>query len=95
MFPDLQVSVSSEIVREYREYERTSTTVLDAYIGPLVKGYLDRLESEMRDRSFDGRFLVMRSGGGAMTVDQARSAPMHTVLGGRRAASSAPLTWEE
>jgi N-methylhydantoinase A/oxoprolinase/acetone carboxylase beta subunit len=82
MLPDLQVSVSSEIVREYREYERTSTTVLDAYIGPLVKGYLDRLESEMRDRSFDGRFLVMRSGGGAMTADQARSAPMHTVLSG-------------
>jgi N-methylhydantoinase A len=80
--PDLQVSVSSEIVQEYREYERTSTTVLDAYIGPLVKGYVDQLQSALRDRGFAGRFLIMRSGGGAMTAEQARSAPMHTVLSG-------------
>lgn len=80
--PSLQVSVSSEIVREYREYERTSTTVLDAYIGPVVKGYVDRLEAALRERGFGGRFLIMRSGGGAMTAQQARSAPMHTVLSG-------------
>jgi N-methylhydantoinase A len=80
--PELQVSVSSEIVREYREYERTSTTVLDAYIGPLVKGYVDRLQATLRERGFAGRFLIMRSGGGAMTAQQARSAPMHTVLSG-------------
>ena len=80
--PELQVSVSSEIVREYREYERTSTTVLDAYIGPLVKGYVDRLQAALRERGFAGRFLIMRSGGGAMTAQQARSAPMHTVLSG-------------
>lgn len=80
--PDLQVSVSSEIVREYREFERTSTTVLDAYIGPLVTGYVDRLEAALRERGFRGRFLIMRSGGGAMTADHARSAPMHTVMSG-------------
>jgi N-methylhydantoinase A len=80
--PRLHVSVSSEIVLEYREYERTSTTVLDAYVGPVVKGYIDRLEAALRERGFAGRFLIMRSGGGAMTADQARSAPMHTVLSG-------------
>jgi N-methylhydantoinase A len=82
ILPEVQVSVSSEIVREYREYERTSTTVLDAYIGPLVKGYVDRLQAAMRERGFAGRFLIMRSGGGAMTAEQARSMPMHTVLSG-------------
>jgi N-methylhydantoinase A len=80
--PDLQVSVSSEIILEYREYERTSTTVLDAYIGPVVKGYVDQLEAALRDRGFAGRFLIMRSGGGAMTAEQARSTPMHTMLSG-------------
>ena len=69
-------------MREYREYERTSTTVLDAYIGPLVKGYVYRLQAALRERGFAGRFLIMRSGGGAMTAQQARSAPMHTVLSG-------------
>jgi N-methylhydantoinase A/oxoprolinase/acetone carboxylase beta subunit len=82
LYPDVQVSASFEILREYREYERTSTTVLDAYIRPIFASYVDRLEVELADRGFRGRFLIMRSGGGAMTAAQARMSPTHTILSG-------------
>lgn len=82
LFPDLEVSVSFEIMREYREYERTSTTVLDAYIRPIFARYVEHLEQELAERGFDGRFLILRSGGGAMTADQARRSPTHTILSG-------------
>jgi N-methylhydantoinase A len=81
-YPTLEVSASHEIAREYREYERTSTTVLDAYIRPIFARYLDRLEEELRARGFAGRFLIMRSGGGAMTAGQARHSPTHTIVSG-------------
>ena len=80
--PETKVSISSDIAREHREYERTSTTVLDAYIRPIFERYVDDLESSLRERSFDGRFLVMRSGGGAMTAGAARLSPTNTVLSG-------------
>lgn len=82
LYPALDVSVSSEIVQEYREYERTSTTVLDAYIRPVFGRYIERLEQALVERGFAGRFLIMRSGGGAMTADQARRSPTHTIMSG-------------
>ena len=80
--PQTRVSISSDIAREHREYERTSTTVLDAYIRPIFERYIDELESGLGARGFDGRFLVMRSGGGAMTAGAARRSPTNTVLSG-------------
>jgi N-methylhydantoinase A len=80
--PDLEVSVSHELVREYREYERTSTTVLDAYIKPIVRRYLARLEDNLEGRGFAGHFLVTRSGGGAMTARRAKETPAHLILSG-------------
>src|SRR5690606_7224589 len=59
--PDLFVTLSHEILREYREYERTSTTALNAYVGPRVEGYLKRLESHLRNGVFDGKIQIMRS----------------------------------
>ena len=82
LYPQVEVSASFEILREYREYERTSTTVLDAYIRPIFVSYVDRLESTLAERGFRGRFLIMRSGGGAMTAGQARRSPTHTILSG-------------
>jgi N-methylhydantoinase A len=82
LYAQLEVSVSSELAREYREYERTSTTVLDAYIRPIFAGYVERLEQALVARGFGGRFLIMRSGGGAMTAEQARRRPTHTILSG-------------
>jgi N-methylhydantoinase A len=78
----VSVSVSTDITQEYREYERTSTTVLDAYIKPIFESYVTDLESDLRDRGIDGRFLITRSGGGALAAANAKSAPVHTILSG-------------
>lgn len=80
--PGFEVSVSHELSREYREYERTSTTVLDAYIKPIVGRYIAQLEHDLADRGFNGHFLVTRSGGGAMTARSAKEAPAHLILSG-------------
>ncbi|MFZ5706509.1 MAG: hydantoinase/oxoprolinase family protein [Pseudomonadota bacterium] len=81
-FPHLAVSTSSGITREYREYERTATAVVDAYINPIFGNYVDRLDSALRDAGFGGRFLIMRSAGGAMSAEAAKAAPIYTVLSG-------------
>lgn len=80
--PGVDVTLSHELAREYREYERTSTAVLDAYIKPIVRSYLEVLEAELADRGFEGRFLMSRSGGGAMTANAAREQPVNLILSG-------------
>ncbi|GAA1589291.1 hydantoinase/oxoprolinase family protein [Leucobacter aridicollis] len=80
--PGVQVTISHELSREYREYERTSTAVLDAYIKPIMHNYLRTLEGELADRGFDGKFLMSRSGGGAMTASTAREQPVNLILSG-------------
>lgn len=82
LFPDIWLSVSHEVVREYREYERTCTTVLDAYIRPIFEKYIDELYSDLADKGFGGRFLVMRSSGGAMTAQAAKQRPLDSVMSG-------------
>ena len=74
--PGMFVSLSHDILREYREYERTSTTALNAYVGPRVRGYLDRLEGFLSDGSFGGSIQIMRSNGGTMSLSQARVQPV-------------------
>jgi len=81
-FPDVSVSVSSDITGEYREYERTSTAALDAYIKPIFESYVDELDSTLADRGFDGSFFITRSGGGTLTAESAKTAPVHTILSG-------------
>ena len=81
-FPDLAVSISSDVTREYREYERTSTTVLDAYIRPIFEAYVNQLDEGLQDQAFTGSFLIMRSSGGAMTADAAKVSPIFTVMSG-------------
>lgn len=80
--PDVEVTLSHELSREYREYERTSTAVLDAYIKPIVRRYLRLLEGELDEGGFGGRFLMTRSGGGAMTASAAREQPVNLILSG-------------
>jgi N-methylhydantoinase A len=75
-FPQLFVTLSHEILREYREYERTSTTALNAFVGPRVDGYLGRLERFVLDRDFAGKIQIMRSNGGTMSIDRARREPV-------------------
>jgi N-methylhydantoinase A len=74
--PDAYLSLSHEVLREYREYERTSTTVLNAYIGPRVSHYLDGLERLLAARGFGGRLLIMQSNGGVMAPAAAKRIPV-------------------
>jgi N-methylhydantoinase A len=74
--PDLFVTLSHEILREFREYERTSTTALNAYVGPRVNRYLERLEGFARQGKFAGKIAIMRSNGGTMSIAQARREPV-------------------
>ena len=76
------MSLSVHVAREYREYERTMTTVLDALIRPVLEEYFKDIERALREDGFVGSFHVMRSGGGAMTLELARDAPLTTVLSG-------------
>ncbi len=80
--PSLSVTLSHRLTREYREYERTSTTVLDAYTKPLVADYLGRLQRRLRELRFQGRFFMIRSGGGAMSVERAAQRPVDLILSG-------------
>ncbi|WP_405146312.1 hydantoinase/oxoprolinase family protein [Sphaerisporangium sp. NBC_01403] len=80
--PGVAVTLSHELSREYREYERTSTAVLDAYVKPIVRHYLHTLEGELASGGFGGRFLMTRSGGGAMTASSAREQPVSLILSG-------------
>jgi len=74
--PGLFVTLSHEILREFREYERTSTTALNAYVGPRVNRYLEKLEDFARNGRFPGKIAIMRSNGGTMSVGQARREPV-------------------
>jgi N-methylhydantoinase A len=74
--PALFVTLSHEILREFREYERTSTTVLNAYVGPRVSRYLGRFEDFAHQARFAGKIAIMRSNGGTMSIAQARREPV-------------------
>ena len=78
----MSISLSSDLTREYREYERTSTAVLDAYIKPIFDSYVDELDGELREDGFEGSFFLTRSGGGALAADAAKEMPIHTIMSG-------------
>ena len=64
--PDLTVTYSHDVTREFREFERASTTTLSAYVQPVIDGYLRRFEQALAARGFAGRFSVMQSNGGRL-----------------------------
>ena len=74
--PNTYRSISHEILREYGEYERVSTTVLNSYIGPKVNAYLAGLEQMLHQDGFSGSLSVMQSNGGVMSVPVARRLPV-------------------
>ncbi len=81
-WPKVSVSVSSEIVREYREYERTATTVVNAYVKPIFQRYIEGLEAALARDGFTGAFYITRSGGGALPARDAIANPIHTIFSG-------------
>ncbi|MBS7789460.1 hydantoinase/oxoprolinase family protein [Roseococcus sp. SDR] len=82
LWPNAHVSVSSEILPEIREFERASTTALNAYLQPKVADYLERLEGALASRRFTGRFHIVQSNGGIMSTARARATPARTALSG-------------
>jgi N-methylhydantoinase A len=74
--PGAFVTLSHEILREYGEYERISTSVLNAYVGPTVRRYLERLLTMLEGLDFGGRLLIMQSNGGVMAPEVAKEAPV-------------------
>jgi len=82
LVPEAHVSLSNEIVREYREYERMSTTALNSYIGPRATEYISQLERGLAERGFTGRFLIMQSNGGVMSPDTAKRIPVSMMESG-------------
>ena len=75
------VSISSEILPEYREYERTSTTVVNAYVSPVLDRYLAQLEGNLQEKG-KTHLRVMQSNGGAINVSEARRAGVRCILSG-------------
>jgi N-methylhydantoinase A len=86
--PGAAISISSDILREMREFERASTTVLNAYLAPVMDRYLGALTARLQDRDAGlgtapgTPVMVMEAAGGLMTVETARARPVHTVLSG-------------
>ena len=70
--PHLFVSISSDLSQEYREFERTSTVVANAYIGPRIDRYLGEIETELKTEKFSGQFHVVQSTGGLYSLKEAR-----------------------
>lgn len=75
-FPDLCISISSEITSQVREYERASTTVIDAYIKPLIRSYIDDLSSRLKILGFGGELLIMTCTGGVVQTQLAKETPV-------------------
>ena len=71
--PEMFVSASHELSEEYREFERCSTVVANAYVGPIVRGYLGEIEDRIRSGGFSGSFLIVQSTGGLYDADQAKN----------------------
>jgi N-methylhydantoinase A len=81
-YPHLPVSVSHDISAEWREYERTSTTVLNAFIQPTVKGYLDNLQHKLTEAGYDRPLAIMQSSGGVADAATAGIKPIRTLMSG-------------
>lgn len=80
--PNISISLSHEVAREWREYERASSAVMNAYVAPVVQRYLSSLQDELREMSMDATVHVMQSSGGVTTADSARRNPVFTLLSG-------------
>ncbi len=93
--PDAHISLSSDVLPQIKEFERVSTTVVNAYVGPLIALYLGRLEAELHGAGFTGPLLIILSHGGVAPVDEAirnaaatvLSGPAGGLAGGRRVAA--------
>ena len=80
--PELQVSLSSEILPEFREYDRAITTVMNDYVRPIMTRYLSRIEDRLKEENVTSKLHIVRPDGGLMSAAAAADRPVHTVLSG-------------
>lgn len=81
-YPDISVSLSSEILPEFREYDRAITTVMNDYVRPIMTRYLSRIEQRLDEEGVTCKLHIVRSDGGLMSAAAAADRPVHTVLSG-------------
>lgn len=89
VWPNAQITASSQILPEIREFERASTTALNSYLQPLISRYLGELEMQLAQDGFGGYVLIVQSNGGVMSVDTAKRLPIRTALSGPAAGVTA------
>ncbi|WP_158085616.1 hydantoinase/oxoprolinase family protein [Henriciella aquimarina] len=82
LLPDMYITTSSEVAREWREFERFSTAAINAFVGPKVNDYIDDFEGWCHDSGFDGNLYLMRSNGGVMSTPLGRKIPVTMVESG-------------
>ena len=88
-FPNLYISTSSDLIREPQEFERTSTTVVNSYVGPILNGYVSRLRESLKSQGYKEELLIMHSGGGLLPAETALAFPARTVTSGPAAGAMA------
>jgi N-methylhydantoinase A len=82
IWPEVSVLASHEVSREWREYERTNTTVLSAYVHPITERYIERLEARLKDSGYSEPLYMMQSNGGIATAEAAKGNPIAMVESG-------------
>jgi N-methylhydantoinase A len=82
LWPEVAVTASHEVTREWREYERTSTTVLNSYVKPIASSYVDRLENKLNKVGNQANKYIMQSNGGTTTFEQSKQTPINMVESG-------------
>src|SRR5919198_369382 len=82
LYPELPVTISSDVLPEFREYERTLTACMNSYVRPKVEAYVHNLEGALRDFGVKGELNLLRSDAGLMTTHVARERPIYGILSG-------------
>lgn len=82
LWPEVAVTVSHEVTKEWREYERTSTCVLNSYVKPIAASYIDKLEARLEEVGLKGKKYIMQSNGGTTTFNQSKETPINMVESG-------------
>ena len=80
--PDIPVTISRDILPEFREYERTLTTVMNSYVRPPMQKYLTNIQQKLNNEQINSRISIVRSDGGLMSIPAASERPVHTMLSG-------------
>lgn len=82
MYPDLPVTISTDILPEFREYERCLTTVMNSYVRPKMRVYLNGMKEKLAESQITTTMNIVRSDGGVMSIDAAQERPVNTLLSG-------------